>query len=204
MPLKRDNYALEGGILRQNHQWTDDERDIIRRDYKHSHKSRRALAARLGVTENRVASQIAKMGIARSDDRHPWSPKEKERLAELIPLYCTRRIARMMHRSLNSVEVMARRIKASRLHRTGWFTKREVCEILGHDHKWVQRRIDSGALPATYHYEDHRPTQKGMSAWHIEEADLVRYIRRYPQELVGVNLDIILIVELLAGIINSQ
>jgi len=189
--------------LRQNHNWTDDERDIIRRDYKHTRKSRQELAAWLGVTENGVAGQIAKMGIAKSDGRHPWTPQEKERLAELIPQYCTRRIALMMHRSLNSIEVMARRINASRLHRTGWFTKREVCAILGHDHKWVQRRIDSGALKATYHY-DHRPSQKGMSAWHIEEHDLVHFIRKYPQELVGVNLDIILIVELLAGIINNQ
>ena len=189
--------------LRQNHKWTDDERGIIRRDYKHTRKSRQELAARLGVSEYGVAGQIAYMGIARSEDRHPWSPEEKEKLAELIPQYCPRRVALMMHRSINSITVMARRIRASRRHRTGWFTKREVCEILGHDHKWVQRRIDSGALKASYHH-GHRPTQKGMSAWHINEHDLVQYIRKYPEELVGCNVDIIIIVELLAGIINSQ
>ena len=43
--------------LRQNHKWTDDERDIIRRDYKHTHKSRQELAARLGVTEYGVAGK---------------------------------------------------------------------------------------------------------------------------------------------------
>jgi len=189
--------------LRKNHNWTDEERDIIRRDYKHNRKSRQELAARLGVTEYGVAGQISNMGIAKSDDRHPWTPQEKERLAKLIPQYCPRRIARMMHRSLNSVVVMAKRINAPRRYREGWFTKREVCEILAHDHKWLQRRIDSGALKATYHYEE-RPTQKGMSAWHIEKADLVKFIRKYPQELVGCNIDIIMIVELLAGIINNQ
>ena len=189
--------------MRQNHNWTDDERDIIRRDYKHTHKSRRELAARLGVTDFAVAGQISTMGIAKSDDRHPWSTSEKEKLAELIPRYCSRRIARMMHRSLNSVVVMSNRIHVSRLIREGWFTKKEVCEILAHDHKWVQARIDSEALKATYHYEE-RPTQKGMSAWHIEEHDLVQFIRKHPQELVGCNTDIIMIVELLAGIINNQ
>ena len=189
--------------MRQNHKWTDEERDIIRRDYKHTHKSRQELAARLGVTEFGVAGQISTMGIAKSDDRRPWTPQEKEKLANLIPRYCVRVIARMMHRSLNSVVVMATRINTSRLVREGWFTKREVCEILGHDHKWAQARIDSGALKATYHYGK-RPTQKGMSAWHIEEADLVQFIRKYPQELVGCNIDIIMIVELLAGIINKQ
>jgi len=189
--------------MRQNHKWTDDERDIIRRDYKHTHKSRRELADRLGVTEYGVAGQISTMGIAKSNDRRQWTPQEKEKLAKLIPRYCPRRIARMMHRSLNSVVVMAKRINTPRRYREGWFTKREACEILAHDHKWVQVRIDSGALKATYHYEE-RPTQKGMSAWHIEEADLVQFIRKHPQELVGCNIDIIMIVELLAGIINNQ
>ena len=143
------------------------------------------------------------MGIAKSDDRRPWTPQEKEKLAKLIPHFCPRVIAKMMHRSLNSVVVMGKRLNCNRRYREGWFTKREACEILGHDHKWVQRRIDSGALKASYHY-DHRPSQKGMSAWHIEEADLVKYIRGYPQELVGCNIDIIMIVEILAGVINSQ
>ena len=122
--------------MSRNHKWTDDERDIIRRDYKHTHKSRQELAVRLGVTEYGVAGQISIMGIAKSDDRHPWNdPREEEKLAKLIPQYCPRRIARMMHRSLNSVVVKAKRINAHRRYREGWFVKREVCEILGHDHK---------------------------------------------------------------------
>jgi len=183
--------------------WTDDERDIIRRDYKHTSKSCQELAARLGVTEYGVKGQVSNMGIAKSDDRRSWTPQEKERLGKLIPHFCPRVIARMMHRSINSVVVMAKRQNYPRRYREGWFTKREVQEILAHDHKWVQRRIDSGALIATYHYE-HRPTQKGMSSWHIEEADLVKFIRKYPQELVGCNIDIIMIVELLAGVTNNQ
>ncbi len=143
------------------------------------------------------------MGIGKSDDRHPWTPREKAILARLVPQYCPRSIALKMHRSINSVVVMSKRIGVSRRIREGWFTKREVCEILGHDHKWVQARIDSGALKASSHYGG-TPTQKGMSAWHIEEHDLVRYIREYPQELVGCNIDIIMIVDLLAEIINNH
>jgi len=104
---------------------------------------------------------------------------------------------------LNSVVVMSKRINVSRRYRTGWFTKGEVCAILGHDHRWVQTRIDSGALKASYHY-GRRPTKEGMSAWHIEESDLVKFIRQYPEELVGCNIDIITIVELIAGITNNK
>ncbi len=189
--------------VRENHRWTDYEKDVIRSDYKHTRESAIELADRLGVTEYAVKGQIAIMGIAKSDDRHPWSPEEKERLAELMTQYCPRRVARKMHRSINSVVVMAKRLNISRRYRTGWFTKREVCEILGHDHRWVQRRIDSGALVATYHHEA-RPQRNGMRSWHISEQDLIHFIRKYPEEIVGCNMDIMMIVELLAGIISDR
>jgi len=189
--------------VRENHRWTDYEKDIIRSDYKHTRESVIELADRLGVTDNAVKGQIVIMGIGKSDDRHPWSPEEKERLAELIPQSCPRRVARMMRRSINSVVVMAKRLNIRRRYRTGWFTKREVCEILGHDHRWVQRRIDSGALVATYHHEA-RPQKNGVRSWHVSEQDLTRFIRKYPEELVGCNMDIMMIVELLAGIVSSH
>lgn len=189
--------------MRETHKWTEDERNIIRRDYRHTRASSQEIAARLGVSEFAVKGQVSEMGIAKRDDRRPWTPEEKEKLADLINRYCIRRVAQKMHRSLNSVGMMSRRMGLSRRDRTGWFTKQEVCAILGHGHKWVQVRIDSGALEATYHYE-HRPTQIGQSAWHIEEKSLVKFIRTYPEDMVGVNLDIMTIVDILAGILNNN
>ncbi|MBA7536615.1 hypothetical protein ES705_28879 [subsurface metagenome] len=195
--------------LRQNHKWTDDERAIIRRDYKHTQGSCLQIADYISrltgekITEFAVKGQISIMGIAKSDDRHPWSPQEDAKLRELIPSFCPRAVARKMHRSINSVVVRSKRLTISRRCRNGWFTKKEVMEILGHDHKWVQRRIDSGALLANYHYE-HRPSQKGGSAWHIAEQDLKAFIRQYPEELVGCNIDIITIVDIIAGIPNNN
>lgn len=185
------------------HKWTDEERDIIRRDYRHTRQSCLYLANRLGVSKFAVKGQITIMGIGKSDDRHLWTPAEKEKLDDLIQKYSPRTVAKLMHRSINSVVGMSKRLKISRRFRTGWFTKKEVCEILAHDHKWVQRRIDSGVLKASYHYGV-RPSKKGLSAWHIDEQDLVAYIRRYPEELVGCNIDIMMIVELLAGVTQTQ
>ena len=195
--------------MRENHKWTDEERDIIRRDFKHTHESCRQLADYLSrefggkITQFAVRGQVTIMGIAKSDDRHPWSPKEDARLTELIPTFCPRVVARMMHRSINSVVVRSKRLHISRRCRNGWFTKKEVMEILAHDHKWVQRRIDSGALPATWHY-DTKPSQIGGSAWHIEEKALKNFICRYPEELVGYNIDIIMVVDIIAGVTNGN
>ncbi len=191
--------------MRINHIWTDEERAIIRRDFKHTRSSRQLLARQLTeitgerITEYGVAGQIAIMGIAKSDDRRQWTPEEEVKLMELIPSYCPRVVAKMMHRSINSVVVKSKRLNISRRVRNGWFTKSELMEILGHDHHWIQRRIDSGALPATYHY-GHRPSQLGGSAWHITEKDLKKFLKTYPEELMGCNIDIITIVDILSGV----
>lgn len=194
--------------MTKNHRWTDEERAIIRRDFKHTLESCRQIAEHLSrVSEDRITAfgvrgQVTTMGIAKSDDRHPWTPEDDAILVELIPSFCSRVVAMKMHRSINSVVVRSKRLNISRRCRNGWFTKKDVMEILGHDHKWVQRRIDSGALQATYHYGV-RPTQKGMSAWHIEERALKKFIKTYPEELVGCNLDIITIIDIVSGV-NSN
>ncbi len=181
------------------HHWNDDEREIIRRDYCQTHASRREIGARLGVSEYAVAGQIGKMGIAKQTDRHPWTPAQDELLCDLIHRYCPSSVAKKMRRSVNSVVVRAKRLGHHRRIRDGWFTKREACEILGVDHKRLQKRIDAGQLKASWH-NGHDPelSSGGSACWHINEADLVAFIRRYPQDLTARN--VITIVDLLAGL----
>lgn len=185
------------------HRWTQDEIDIVRRDYAHTHASRRQIAGRLGVTEFAVAGIISKLGIAKRDDRRPWTDPEARRLIRLMETLSTRKVAPLMHRSINSINLKAKRLGISRRNRDGWFTKRDVCAMLGVDHHWVQRRIDSGALKATSHYGP-RPEKLGSSAWHITEAALKEFIRRYPEEINARNVDFILVVDILAGVINGH
>jgi len=108
-------------------------------------------------------------------------------------------MARKLHRSPGSITNRIKRLKISRRSRSGWFTKREVCEILGMDHHWVQARIDSGELIASYH-NGHRPTKIGSSMWHISEHDLKHFICRFPEDLNGRNVDMVMIVDILAGV----
>lgn len=187
------------------HEWTDEERGIIRRSYKHTRVSRKAIAKKLGhgISEFAVAGQIAAMGIAKRTDRHPWSPQDDEKLKRLMPLHCPERIAKMMHRSKNSVIVRSQRLGIHRRNHDGWYSKKEVCEILGVDHHWLQLRIDSGALKATYHF-GRRPTKFGLTMWHIEREDLKAFIRRYPEEINGYNVEMIQIVDILAGVLPTQ
>ena len=64
--------------VRTNHRWTQEEREVVRREYRQTHKSRRELAAKLGVTEYAVAGQVSRMGLGKRTDRRPWTPEEDE------------------------------------------------------------------------------------------------------------------------------
>ena len=191
--------AIEKKRRGPQHRWTEEELAIVRRDFRGTHESCREIGARLGVSQHAVRGQVHKMGLAKHNERRPWSEAEKERLAELVPVYSVGKIAKLMKRSVNSVVIQARRINASRRDRFGWYTKGEVSEILGQDHHWVQRRIDSGTLKASYH-DGERPGQDGQKRWHISERDLKHYLRRYPQELSGRNVDLVQVVNILAGV----
>jgi hypothetical protein len=182
-----------------NHKWTEEERDIVRRDYRQDNESAQEIADRLGLSFFGVKGQVAYLGLSKVTDRgwrRPWTKAEDEKLAELLQQHCVRKVAKLMHRTLASVTVRAKRLHLSRRIRDGWFTKQEVGQILGKEHKWVQARIDRGELKATYHNEV-RPHGPGSAMWHIEDEDLVRYIQDHLQDLNGSNVDLPTIVMLL-------
>lgn len=195
--------SKEGEHSNMPHKWTDEDRQIIRRDYAHTHASAEAIAKKLGVTVYALKGQVALMGIAKRTNWHPWAPEDDRRLKYLLARYNIRRVAVRMHRSINSVVARAKRIHLHRRTRYGWYTKTEVCEILAVDHHWLQRHIDSGALKATYH-NGRRPTQRGLAMWHINKKDLTAFLRRYPGELTGRNVDLLQIVDILAGLLPVQ
>ena len=183
------------------HRWTPEEDDVVRTNYEGTHASRDAIALRLGVTPYAVASRVSKLGLAKITDRQRWDPDQDERLRELLEKHPPDRVAKIMKRSVNSVTMRARRIGASRRDRFGWYTMAEVCQILGSDHKWVRRRIDDGSLKASWHH-GHEPQKTGQGAWHIDQSDLKDFLRRYPEQLNGRNVDLVAVVEILAGIVN--
>ena len=186
-------------MRKTNHRWTDEEREIIRRDCQQTSASRRELANRLGVTEPQVAHQIATMGLGKRSDRRPWTPEENSRLLDLIQQKSTGQIAKSMKRTVNAVVVQAKRLNASRRNRTGWYTMREVCEILEMDHHWVSRRIENGSLQATRQNGETPEDDRGRM-WRIEEKNLRQFIRHHPHELNGRNVDLVHLVDILIGL----
>ena len=184
-----------------HHSWTQEEKDIVRREYAGTNRSRHEIAVRIGVSDCAVTGQITKMGLAKITDRRPWTDKEEEKLAELIGRETVPKIAKIMKRTINAINVRAKRIHAMKRDRNGWYTKREVSEILGTDHHWVQKRIENGSLRATRNNEEQEPRKNRGAYWRIDEKDLKEFIRRHPQELNGRNVNLCQVVEILAGLL---
>lgn len=182
------------------HHWTGDEDATLRRDYRHSVVSLKDLGERFGVSENAIRQRLNKMGILRQGVK--WSVKDEQYLVENYAKLSPRVISERLHKSLNSVVNKAHRLCVANRTRDGWFTKKEVAEIFGVDQGWINRRINGRGLKFDIEpYDPDRVPRKGSYAsWRISEKALCDFIRCYPEELTGRNIDFVVLVDILAGI----
>lgn len=175
--------------------WTEEEKEIIRSTYVGNRASVLRIAHKVGHPPSSVIGQIQKLGLGNKSKHHPWSSEEEERLAELIPQYHITKVAKLLRRSVNSVAVRVQRIGLSRRVRDGYFTQKEVAQLLGVDSHWVHDRIIRGELKA-------KPINKyipsnGGSRWRITEKDIKQFVIDNALSLTGRNVDISLLVYLM-------
>lgn len=180
----------------KKYRWTEQDDDCVRVMYDGTGKSVECIAAQLGLRPRQVKSHIQFMGLAKRTGHARWNPQDDDVLREMIGKYKPNTIARKLHRSITAVRIRAIRLGLSYRNRDGWYTKKEACEILGVNHKRCQSWIDNGILKARCDGE-RQPQQNSLAMWHIDEQDLVAFIKKYPQELNGRNVDIVQIVGLL-------
>jgi len=184
---KLSEAGIKGGS-RPKHRWTDEERAIVRRDYKGTNANALEIADLLGVTMLAVKGQAASMGILQQKSPN-WTQQELRILRENVHRKSIRGIAKMLGRSDNAVKIKATRFKLRLRTRHGWYNKLEVAEICGVDHHKVQEWIGSGALPASWHHGN-QPGPGGSAAWHIEYEDLRNFLLAHCDELLGRNVDL--------------
>lgn len=176
--------------------WTEEEEGIIRRDYVGTNRSVVKLSERLGRNYHTLRGKINRLGLRKCKDRTRWTEREELKLAGLVTRYSIKTVAKQMGRSENSISVKARRMRLSLLARDGWFTKLDVAETLGVDRNWVQSRIDSKELKASWH---NRRKPHGGAKWHISTEDLKSFILGHKMELTGRNVDLPTVLDIVTG-----
>ena len=178
--------------------WTDAEDDLLRRSYDGTWPSIERVALAIDRTFTAVKNHAATLGLVKYKKMPDWTPEEDAQLAEWLGQHSTAWITQHMPgRTKVAVQVRARRLRLSRRARDGWYTKREACELLGVDHKWVQSAIDRGELKARPHIEGSTPGPTGYAPWHIDGPDLRRFVLGRLGDLTGRNVDLVALVELL-------
>ena len=179
--------------------WTEEDRETMRRDFRPG-RNNAELAARMGRSLTAVKSQATKMGLCRpSRQPNRWTPQEDDRLRDMVGRLNDERCALALGRGVNSVRIRAKRLGLSWQDHDGWYNATEVARILGVDRHWVLLRIKQGTLRASP-FGNREPQQRGMACWRIGEQDLRGFLRRYPHELSGRNVDLVQIVQILAGL----
>ena len=144
-----------------------------------------------------VKGQAYKLGLGRRLNSRHWTPEEEEKLADLITREHINKVAEILKRSVNSVAVHLQVMHLSRRIRDGYFTQKEVAQLFGVDHHWVNDRIKSGELKAEP-IMGYIPKQGG-SRFKIKEQDIKKFIIDNAVKLTGRNVDLSLMVYILTG-----
>jgi len=187
---------------RRNHEWTPAELELVWLHYNGTRESVKLLSKLTGASFYGVKGQVMRLGLARVKPSN-WSPEELKYLADNIHRKSVKTISREMGRSINAVKVKATRLHYRLREHHGWYTKKEVAEICGVDHKKVQEWFDGGYLKAIYHFPDRKPTRNGSAMWHIEKADFAAFLKAHCQELLGRNVDLVQILTI-CGVIEGD
>lgn len=182
------------------HHWTEEDDMYIRSRYTYTIESLRELGRHFGVSENSIRQRLTRLGILRQSVR--WSASELQYLEENYDKYPNRVLAKKLHKSVNSITAKARRLRVKKMNRDGWFTETDVAKIFGVDVGWITRRLKSGQcnLEMRPFDTDKPPSQGHYNSWKISEKALRDFIRKYPEELTGCNVDFVMLVDILAGV----
>lgn len=184
------------------HSWTEEEDSLLRREYRYTLRSLKDLALKVGATRDSVRQRLTRLGLLRLTVLK-WTPEEQRYLEENYSRLSVTVISRRLHRSPNAVAGKAHRLEVTNRVRSGWFTMQEAAQVLGVDQGWLHRRMNNGfRFKIKPHNPERSPKQGSYAPWHISERSLRNFIRKYPEELTGHNVDFVMLVDILAGVKN--
>ena len=167
--------------------------------YDGSPESVRLIQARFGFCQSWVYELLYRRGLRlKRVYSKLWTKENEEKLIEFLGLYDRKTTAKKMGFTEKAIRSKIRRMGTTETRcRAGWYTASEVGIILDTWLDTISDRIKSGKLKASP-YNDRGTGHK--HCWMITRKNLRDYIIKYPRDFEGHNVDMVVLVDILAGV----
>lgn len=179
------------------HNWTDNDKTLIKEQYSEDPQTVYQLAATIGVSPSAVRRRASYLGVAKTKRvRGEWTEKQEEKLKDLLGKGLSyEAIAIKMSRTRTSIihKTYKLKCKYGNSMREDIYTLEEASAVLGFSKQRTRQLLLSGTLIGTHNGDSN-------GKWTITRAALVLFVRKYPGELTGRNVDMVQLVDILVGV----
>lgn len=153
--------------------WTDEELAFLRENWgKLPHAE---IARHLSRSIPSINGKAGVLGLRRKKEP-PWTEEDIRFLRENWGRLSIRQLAKKLNRTVHGILVKSRRLKLGPIHDQSCFDKREICELLGVDHRKVGRWIEAGLLKARV-AKTGREWGKCRGITEVKPQELLRFLR---------------------------
>jgi hypothetical protein len=125
--------------------WTDEELTFLRENW--GKLPRAELARRLNRSIPSINDKAGTLGLRRKKELR-WTPEDITFLRENWGKLSICQLAKKLNRTKHGILVKSKRLKLGPVQDRSCFNKREICGLLGVDHRKVDRWIQAGLLKA--------------------------------------------------------
>lgn len=151
-----------------------------------------------GVSVQTIYRLARKLGVSKERFK-TWTKKEDDDIVVMRETMTFEQIAAKTKRTPTAIEWRLWYLGYGK-HNRDWFTLADIKSSLGHSGEYFRNQIKYGNLKATLMRQKNNKIDKPGSWWRIERCDLEDWVRRFPVELNGYNVDMVFLVDLLGGI----
>jgi len=187
------------------HSYTEADLALLHRYYNSGEMSHAKLAITIGISYGALKWKAACLGLARTNVQRTYArftDADDKIMISMVGDHTIGAIAARVGRSPCAVSDRLQYLGVSynTTSRDGWYTLTDVAQILGMSENTVRRLIRNGAIKAKLFYGNKSKTMSG-NVWQVSKDTLRDYIRKHPRQLNGRRIDMISLVEILAGVI---
>jgi hypothetical protein len=182
-PADQSKHKKRPYSKRRSFKWSPAARQLVRDNLDASGPTLRALITKLasetGYPRRACRRFVRQLGLKACGKYVKWTESEQKMLLELLDQHTVQEIARIMHRTQQSIYGMLYRLGANAKVGQDWFTVRSLAEALFLPQSRIRHWTDQGWLKATQ-------KAAGTRRRTIIKADhFAEFCKEHPREIVG-------------------